>query len=120
MDTRLKIVAADAADAIAREGATVVSGYFDPLIAATAHRLAALKETGKPLLVVVATAPDAILTARARAELIAGLACVDYVCEHGPDLTPDVHLEDEHRAALAQLIRHVHARQQAAASQASS
>ncbi len=96
----------------------VVSGFFDPLIASTAERLAECKTDAKPLLVVIATAPDGILPARARAELVAGLACVDYVCEHSPDLTPHLSLQDEHRAALNQLIRHVNARQRAAASKA--
>ena len=119
MDTRIKIIDAAEAARIAGEGATVVSGTFDPLTAATAERLAGFKENGGRLLVVITTPPDAILSARGRAELVAGLACVDYVCEQAPGLTPAVALEDEHRAGLAQLIRHVHARQHAAASKAS-
>ena len=95
-----------------------MSGYFDPIIASTAERLAALRTEAKPLLVIVDTPPDAILPARARAELVAGLACVDYVCEQVPGLPTGTCLRDEHRAGLARFIQHVHARQRAAASKA--
>jgi hypothetical protein len=38
--------------------------------------------------VLIATPADVILTARARAELVAGLAVVDYVCETADDVAP--------------------------------
>ena len=115
MDTRTKIIDSASAARCAEAGAIVVSGFFDPLIASTAERLAACKDTSKPLLVVIASAPDAILPARARAELVAGLACVDFVCEHAPEIAPQICLQQEHHAALSDLIRHVNARQQAVA-----
>lgn len=119
MDTRSKIVDAGQARLIASEGATVVSGYFDPLVASHAERLtelknAELKREHAPLLVLIATATDAILPARARAELVAGLAVVDYVCETADDVAPHLSLEREHTELQAQLIEHVHTRQRAA------
>jgi len=114
MDTRTKIVDAGQARLIAAQGATVVSGYFDPLVASHAERLAELKKEGAPLLVLIATPADAILPARARAELVAGLAVVDYVGETTDDVAPHLSLEREHAERLAQLIEHVHTRKRAA------
>jgi bifunctional ADP-heptose synthase (sugar kinase/adenylyltransferase) len=114
MDTRTKIINAVTARLVANQGATVVSGYFDPLVASHAERLAELKEVGVPLLVLITTPADAILPARARAELVAGLAVVDYVCETAGDVAPHLSLEREHTDRLAQLIEHVHTRQKAA------
>jgi hypothetical protein len=114
LDTRTKIIDAAQAARIAQAGATVVSGYFDPMIASHAERLTALKREGTPLLVLVATPPDAILPALARAQLVAGLSVVDYVCDAPAGVTPHIHLEHEHAELLAKLIDHVHARQRAA------
>ena len=113
MDTRTKIIDAGQARLIAAQGATVVSGYFDPLVASHAERLAELKNDDARLLVLIATATDAILTARARAELVAGLAAVDYVCETADDVAPHLSLEREHTDRLAKLIEHVQTRQRA-------
>ena len=114
MDTRTKIIDAAHAARIAQTGATVVSGFFDPMIASHAERLAKLKHEGTPLLVLIATPPEAILPALARAQLIAGLSVVDYVCDAPDGIAPQIHLEDEHAELLTQLIDHVHARQRAA------
>ena len=114
MDTRTKIIDAAHAASIAQSGATVVSGSFDPMIASHADRLATLKQAGTPLLVLITTPPDAILPALARAQLVAGLSVVDYVCDTPNGLAPQIHLEDEHAELLTKLIHHVHARQRAA------
>jgi len=114
LDTRTKIIDAAQAIRIAQTGATVVSGFFDPMIASHAERLITLKQEGTSLLVLVATPPDAILPALARAQLVAGLSVVDYVCDAPDGLTPHIHLEDEHAGLLTKLIDHVHARQRAA------
>ena len=92
----------------------MVSGHFDPLVADHAEQLAALKQEGKALLILIATPPDPILPALARAQLVAGLAVVDYVCASPDGLAPQVALEVQHREQLANLIRHVHTRQRAA------
>jgi len=116
VDTRTKIISNDEAREVT--GAVVVSGYFDPMIHAHAERLASLKKPGRPLLVLIATPADAILPGEARAALVAGLACVNYVTLIGgsyPDgLKPHTQLETEDTARLEDLIRHVQARQQAA------
>ena len=114
MDTRTKIIDAAHAARVAREGATVVSGYFDPMVASYAEELAKLKKDGEPLLVLIANPREPILPALARAQLVAGLAAVDYVCDSPGELAPDVTLEARHAAGLANLIRHVHSRQRAA------
>jgi bifunctional ADP-heptose synthase (sugar kinase/adenylyltransferase) len=114
LDTRKKIVDAAQAARIAQSGATVVSGYFDPLIAAHAERLRQLKREGAPLLILIRSAHDPILPARARAELVAGLAIVDHVCEAPNGIAPDISLEDEDQARLARLIDHVQTRQRSA------
>jgi glycerol-3-phosphate cytidylyltransferase-like family protein len=114
MDTREKIVDAGQAARIAASGALVVSGYFDPLLASHAERLAKLKTGGSPLLVLIATPENAILPAGARAELVAGLRAVDYVSELTASLTPQIHLEQEDEERFQALLQHVHARQKAA------
>jgi hypothetical protein len=112
MDTREKIVDAAQAASIAASGATVVSGYFDPLIASQAERLASLKTTGHKLLVLIATPDNPILPAAARAELVAGLKAVDYVSEGTPSLSPSINLEKEDTERFTALLKHVHARHQ--------
>lgn len=114
MDTRTKIIDAAKAASIAAGGATVVSGYFDPLIVSHADRLASLKTNGAKLLVLIATPENAILPAAARAELVAGLRAVDYVAEAARDLTPQIYLEQEDDERFAALLKHVHARQKCA------
>ena len=113
MDTREKIVSATEAARLASSGAILVSGYFDPLLASHAARLAELKRGGSPLVVVIVSSADSILPARARAELVAGLRVVDYVIESLDGLAPQIRLEDEHRARLETLVEHVRSRQQA-------
>lgn len=113
MDTRTKIVSAHEAADLAAAGATVVSGYFDPLLASQARRLKELKRDGVPLLVLIATPKDPILPASARAELVASLGVVDHVAELGNGVQPQFRLEPEHDLNLKELIEHVHARQRA-------
>ena len=117
MDTRTKIVPPAETRRLAAAGALVVSGFFDPLLASHAERLAeikrdAIKREGAPLLVLIADPEDAILPARARAELVAGLSVVDYVAEPAPgNAEPRFRLEQEDRRRREELIERVHARQ---------
>ena len=111
MDTRTKIVPPAEAARLAASGATVISGYFDPLLASHAERLQELKRAGAPLLVLIAEPHDAILPVRARAELLAGLRVVDYVSELPDGIQPHHRLERENQHRLDELIAHVHARQ---------
>ena len=124
MDTRTKIIGAERVAELARSGAQVVSGYFDPLVASLAEQLAALKQDlkreGSPLVVLIRSSRNPILPPRARAELVAALAVVDYVCDAECDVEPVVHLEQQHEQRLKDLIAHVHARQKAGASSSAS
>jgi hypothetical protein len=86
VNTRRKIVDAPEAANIAAGGATVVSGYFDPLIAWHARWLAGFKKPERPLLVLIATPENPILPAGARAELVASLRVVDHVAELSAEL----------------------------------
>jgi glycerol-3-phosphate cytidylyltransferase-like family protein len=113
VDTRTKIVATAEAIRLAAAGATVVSGYFDPLLASHAERLDGLKRDGAALLVLIATPEGPLLPARARAELVAGLAVVDHVAEAANGLPAHHRLESEDVMRLEKLIQRVHARRQA-------
>lgn len=117
MDTRAKIIDSTEAARLAAGGATVVSGYFDPLLAWHAQRLQHMK-SDQPVIVVIANPTHAILPARARAELVASLGSVDYVVESRAipmdALRVDHHLETEDGRRFEQLVAHVHARQQGA------
>jgi hypothetical protein len=112
MDTRGKILPSADAVRLAAEGATVVSGYFDPLLASHARRLTALRG-GAKLIVAIEDPPRPILPARARAELVAGLRAVDFVVEGADGLRIDVRLGQEDEKRFEELIEHVHARQEA-------
>jgi hypothetical protein len=108
MDTRSKIVSSSEAGQLALR-VTVVSGYFDPVLAWHASRLEELKGDS-PLLALIATPSNPILSARARAELVAGLKVVDHVCEAPDGIAPHFRLEDEERCKIRELIDRVHSR----------
>lgn len=129
MDTREKIVDAPAAAAAAREwrarGGRVVAacGAFDVLLAGHAGELAGAKGSADDILLFAVLAQPAgpVLSARARAELAAGLAVVDYVVttDNGPALEamlaalePDavLRLEQDDELRLRRLIEHVYRR----------
>jgi bifunctional ADP-heptose synthase (sugar kinase/adenylyltransferase) len=112
VDTRTKIIPADEAQRLATDGAITVSGYFDPLTLAHAECLKSFKRPGASLLVVISSPPDPILPAPARAQLVAGLACVDHVTEAPVPFAPRAQLEEEDAARLERLIQRVQARQQ--------
>lgn len=88
MDTRNKIISPERAASVARElrangsGIKVVTGYFDVLLAGHVRRLGEVAD-GRHLFVVVLDPPEPVLAARARAELVAALAVVDYVVPAG-------------------------------------
>lgn len=112
VDTRRKIIAGADAARMVEQGAMVVSGYFDPLLASHAGRLKQLKRG--TLIVAIEDPPHPILERRARAELVASLKAVDFVVESRDGLTPQVRLEQEDVRRLEELIAHVRARQQGA------
>jgi len=80
LDTRTKIVSAEQARSLRDSQSTrFYAGHFDPLLAAHARVLGAIAAPGQQLIVEVTNPPAPLLSQRARAELVAGLACVDYV-----------------------------------------
>jgi len=89
MDTRGKIIDCERAAALAAklraDGAsiTVVTGYFDVLVAGHVRRLRQVASEAAKLFVVVLDPPAPVLAARARAEMAAALAMVDYVVPAG-------------------------------------
>jgi hypothetical protein len=131
VDTRGKIVGAREAANIAARGATVVSGYFDPLIAWHARWLAGFKKPGRPMLVLIGTPENPILPAAARAELAASLRVVDHVAEFSAELSNElagipgetleagggvirieiIRLENQDRELFRDLLELVHSRQ---------
>ena len=80
LDTRLKIITADAARQVlrSRPGAWI-TGDFDPLLAAHVEYLKDRAADGRVLIVEIANPPHPLLSQRARAELVAALRMVDYV-----------------------------------------
>jgi phosphopantetheine adenylyltransferase len=112
LDTRRKIV--EALDGTA--GEIVVSGYFDPLLAAHARRLEQLAEQFGPLVVAVLDPDNPLLPLRARAELVAALRCVKTVIAGSvPQHRRVIRLEEEDQERRKDLIRHVRRRHAEAA-----
>jgi len=97
-----------------------VAGHFDPLLIEHARMLSEFARPEALLVVVVAPSENPLLTVRARAELVAALAVVDYVFAAGDgdveailaDLAPEAILrcEDGDKRRTAELIAHVHSR----------
>ncbi len=80
MDTRSKILSSyEAHKRLNGQPVCWVSGYFDPLLAWHVRLLATSGAPGHALVVEVMDPPKPLLSQRARAELVAGLAMVDYV-----------------------------------------
>jgi phosphopantetheine adenylyltransferase len=123
VDTRAKIIERAAAERIAGDGArlTVVTGYFDPMTAAHAARLARIAATAVAVLVVVRTPERPLLPARARAELVAALRAVSHVVVEEGDPAwiaqlPSAQLVREEAAGARRtrdLVARVHQRQAA-------
>ncbi len=126
MDTRQKILDPQQAARAARQrhatgdGLTLLTGFFDPLLAAEAQAVEAAARPGHALFVLVEDPPEPLLSARARAELVAGLRVVDYVVLAGTDpaglaeaIAPGVRMDRREAGLNARrnLIEHVHQRQ---------
>lgn len=82
MDTRSKILntgQAQRALAGSERRWVAVTGYFDPLLAAQARGLAALRRDADGLIVLLLSPAEPLLPSKARAELVAALGMVDYV-----------------------------------------
>ncbi len=120
MDTRTKIIEAELAKA-SRRPMTVVTGYFDVLRASHVDALTALARPDRTLLVAVRKTENGVLSARARAELVAALRMVDYVVTADDRELDDlisslkpaqtVHFEQDDRIRADELKQHVQQRQ---------
>lgn len=125
MDTRNKIITLDAACALARgdRPAALVTGHFDVLLAADVRDLRAVRDRHPDalLLAAVTTAGEPLLAPRARAEMVAALAVVDYVVSlEDPQIERllaafpaerVVRLEAAHQQRMRELMEHVERRQ---------
>lgn len=106
MDTRTKIV--DTA-----RGTLAVAAYFDPMVAAHTDRLRELASQHGPLTVCVCDPDDALLPARARAELAAACRDVERVVIGEESLAGFERVIDERPGDAerrAALMRHVQER----------
>ena len=80
MDTRSKIVSLEQArERLRDKPACWVAGHFDPLLAEHVRRLREHAVPDRRLVVEVTNPVQPLLPQRARAELVAALAMVDYV-----------------------------------------
>ncbi|MFB3777298.1 MAG: hypothetical protein ACE141_06790 [Bryobacteraceae bacterium] len=129
MDTRTKILDPAGALEVARRLRSeagrlkVVVGHFDPVLAAHARRISGLSDGAAAMMVLLTDPGRPILAARARAELVAALASVDYVVLPGDTpveellagLAPAeaVNAEADDRRIAQDLIQHVQSRQNA-------
>ena len=125
MDTRTKIITPEEACALARSPkiAALATGYFDVLLAAHIRELDRVRGSLPDALLLVALgAPEQpLLDARARAEMVAALAMVDYVVSLEDRQMESllaafpaeriVRLEAAHEQRMRELIQHVHRRQ---------
>ncbi len=109
MDTRNKIIEIEEARAISkREPAVWVTGHFDPLIIEQVRRIRGSAVAGRKLIVEVTNAENPLLPQRARAELVAALADVDFVVmQQGAALAT----EPEEAEITSRFIEHVLSRQ---------
>ncbi|HYL76816.1 MAG TPA: hypothetical protein VEU96_21550 [Bryobacteraceae bacterium] len=115
MDTRSKIVArAEAHRHLGAKAARWVSGHFDPLLAAHVRRLRHYSAEGQSLVVEITNPPKPLLSAQARAELVAALSMVDYVIlPDGPSTSEPIN----DAPITAHFIDHVRTRHQLEAKQ---
>lgn len=120
MDTRSKILTLSEAVDL-RPPLSVVLGFFDPLLAAHVRRLKEVRSSEARLMAVILDPPQPLLDTRARAELVAALAIIDFVVSIKDDagaflqrLAPReiVHEETHDELRTAHLIEHVQRRYQ--------
>jgi bifunctional ADP-heptose synthase (sugar kinase/adenylyltransferase) len=79
LDTRSKIIQLHEIQTLQDRTARWISGHFDPLLAEHVGLLRRAREPGNLLVVEITNPAHPLLSQRARAELVAALAVVDYV-----------------------------------------
>ena len=87
-------VRSDAKKRLQDHAAQWISGHFDPLLAEHVGRLRQAREPGSRLVVEVTNPARPLLPQRARAELVAALAMVDYVVLGTEQLAADSDLTE--------------------------
>jgi bifunctional ADP-heptose synthase (sugar kinase/adenylyltransferase) len=85
LDTRSKIISPHQIQTLEDRTARWISGHFDPLLAEHVARLRQARQPGSLLVVEVTNPARPLLSQRARAELVAALAMVDYVVMSNAD-----------------------------------
>ena len=112
MDTRNKIIALEQAHGMAESQAAVwVKGHFDPLLAEHARQIGDRRQPGKLLIALITNPAEPYLPQQARAELVAALACVDWVA-----LQPGTMDDPESGRITRDFVAHVVDRHQGAQS----
>ena len=103
MDTRTKIIPLEKARQLSGPLTLWLTGHFDPLLAEHARDLRHRAAPGQTLVVEITNPENPLLPQRARAELVAALAVVDYVV-----LGNGARSDDSDDAAItARFIEHV-------------
>jgi bifunctional ADP-heptose synthase (sugar kinase/adenylyltransferase) len=106
LDTRTKIVSLDEARALtAGKSARWFAGHFDPLLAEHVQMLSGAAASGRPLIIEITDPIDPLLSRRARAELVAGLSCVDYVVIDLEATQPPATSDDQIRSRFIDSVR---------------
>jgi glycerol-3-phosphate cytidylyltransferase-like family protein len=96
VDTRTKIIDAESAAVLAQKlraqgtSLKLITGHFDVLTAEHVRRLREIHNGTSTLFVMVVDPPAPVLAARARAELVAALAMVDYVVPAAGQAVPEL------------------------------
>jgi hypothetical protein len=109
LDTRAKILtAAEAREKLKNPPVRWISGHFDPLLAEHTRRLISSAAPGKLLVVEIIEPLQPLLSQRARAELVAALAVVDYAVLSDRNASND----PIDTAITEQFIQHVLSRHQ--------
>lgn len=119
MDSRAKIVSGPEGQArlaalnALKPGLCVLQGHFDPLLAWHVERVEEARAKADALAVVILDPPEPILSARARAELVAALRAVDLVliAQSGESESASIRLDEYDLTVRGRFIEHVRERQ---------
>ena len=122
MDTREKIIESEVLPSVLSRGEwSAVTGFFDPLTLVQAERLSRIARHGRRVAVIVVPGSEALLSAHARATLIAALRDIEAVAIAEPEQVqtlcsrlPNVHLhqdQEAERLRSAEFVEFVRSRQ---------
>jgi glycerol-3-phosphate cytidylyltransferase-like family protein len=110
LDTRKKIIGFEEALSIGQQRPVRwVTGHFDPLLVDHTRRLREFVAEGHALIVVVTNPENPLLPQRARAELVAALAAVDFVVMKDGRAASDEPEDEQIRRNFVQHVLERHA-----------